>query len=262
MLGPLCASLLSKNMVEDFYNALAPFYHLIYPDWEQSIEKQAEVLDNLIQRFSGTNGKSVLDLACGIGTQSLGLSQLGYEVCASDISSTAVDRATHEAKKRGYNIEFGVCDMRQASTYWNRQFDVVLACDNTLPHLLSDEEIVTALKQCYTCTKPGGISMISIRDYEADMEAGQIKYYPVREENQAHYIIFQVWKVEGMLYETSLYIVEDRRGEEPNTIVLRTQYYRIGLSRFQELMREAGYEEAVLLPEPYFQPIFIGRRGA
>ena len=31
--------------VERFYDELAPFYHLIFPDWEASIRRQAEALE-------------------------------------------------------------------------------------------------------------------------------------------------------------------------------------------------------------------------
>jgi hypothetical protein len=35
----------------DFYDQLAPFYHLIFPDWEASIRRQAAALENIIQGF-------------------------------------------------------------------------------------------------------------------------------------------------------------------------------------------------------------------
>ena len=33
----------------DFYDRLAPFYHLIFPDWEASIARQAAALDAVIR---------------------------------------------------------------------------------------------------------------------------------------------------------------------------------------------------------------------
>ncbi len=72
-----------------FYDELTPLYHVIYQDWDKSIQKQARNLDALIQKHFGTNNFSILDVSCGIGTQSLGLAKLGYQVTASDISSNA-----------------------------------------------------------------------------------------------------------------------------------------------------------------------------
>lgn len=56
-----------------FYDVLSPFYHLIYPDWQASIARQAQALDSIIRSMGGPQRRTVLDAACGIGTQSLGL---------------------------------------------------------------------------------------------------------------------------------------------------------------------------------------------
>src|SRR4029450_3726914 len=52
--------------VERFYDELAPFYHLIFPDWQASIRRQAEALDRVIRERWGDNHLSILDAACGI----------------------------------------------------------------------------------------------------------------------------------------------------------------------------------------------------
>lgn len=64
----------------EFYDTLAPYYHLIYADWEVSIGRQSRALDAIIRSTGGPQPRSVLDASCGIGTQSIGLAQLGYEV--------------------------------------------------------------------------------------------------------------------------------------------------------------------------------------
>jgi hypothetical protein len=37
------------------------------------VERQASILDGIIREYFGGNVKSILDAACGIGTQSIGL---------------------------------------------------------------------------------------------------------------------------------------------------------------------------------------------
>jgi cyclopropane fatty-acyl-phospholipid synthase-like methyltransferase len=91
---------------EDFYDALAPFYHLIYPDWHASSARQAAALDAVIRAELGdADGRTVLDVACGIGTQALGMAALGYAVTASDLSAGAVRRLRGEAAARGLSID-------------------------------------------------------------------------------------------------------------------------------------------------------------
>src|SRR5262245_10019472 len=84
-----CRNVLMRHGVmtpDAFYDQLAPFYHLIYPDWEASMMQQAAAVDSIMQEFWGAETTTILDVACGIGTQALGLAQLGYQVTAADLS--------------------------------------------------------------------------------------------------------------------------------------------------------------------------------
>lgn len=246
-------------MTKDFYNRISPFYHLIFPDWDSSIRRQAAALDEIIKKCWGDTHRSVLDVACGIGTQTLGLAQLGYDLTASDISDVEIERAKIEAYRRGLTIKFSVADMRKAHTYHQKEFDLVIACDNAIPHLLTDEEILTAFQQMYACTRPGGGCLITVRDYDAEQRSGtQVKPFGVRAERQSKYLVFQVWEFEGDIYDLSMYFVEDNGGTDCVTRVMRTKYYAVGTDKLMALMREAGFEGVQRLDESFYQPVIIG----
>src|SRR5690606_21565792 len=111
---------------------------------------QGEQLDALIRRhWSGA--VRVLDVSCGIGTQALGLAGRGYAVRASDLSAGAVARAQQEAARRGVPLSAQVGDMRAAHALHGGGFDVVLSADNAVPHLLTDADILEALRQMRAC---------------------------------------------------------------------------------------------------------------
>src|SRR5262249_13723690 len=156
--------------------------------------------------------------------------ELGFKVTASDISSEAIKRAEQEAIKRGLNIEFSVADMRKINEHHNRRFDLIIACDNSIPHLLTDAEILTAFEQFYECTEQGGGCIISVRDYETEEKTGvQVKPYGIRIENGIRYLIFQVWEFRGLIYDLDMYFVEDRGEVNCKTQVMRTKYYAVGI---------------------------------
>src|SRR4051794_39663710 len=69
-----------------FYDELAADYHLIFADWDASMARQGRALDHQIVDKVGPHRRAVLDCACGIGTQSLALAKLGYEVVGADLS--------------------------------------------------------------------------------------------------------------------------------------------------------------------------------
>lgn len=247
--------------VVDFYDKLSPFYHLIYPDWEQSINRQARNLDAVIRELWGDQVQKVLDAACGVGTQAIGLAQLRYAVTASDLSPVAVARAQAEARERGLSIAFAVADMRELSAYYEFPFDLIIACDNAVPHLLSDAEIGLAFREFHRCTKPGGGCILSVRDYRA-AEIGEMKVVPygIRKEGDRRYVLVQVWEFDGSVYELSLYVVEDRGGSDATVQVLRTQYYAVSTDRLIELMDEAGYTGVRRLDGRFFQPLIVGTK--
>ncbi|HEX5869974.1 MAG TPA: class I SAM-dependent methyltransferase [Longimicrobium sp.] len=247
---------------EDFYDALAPFYHLIFPDWEASVARQAAALDGVIRAEAAAGAeRTVLDVACGIGTQALGMAALGYDVTASDLSPGAVSRLRDEAARRGLAIDAAVADMCDAWDAHGRTFGVVLCADNALPHLLTDGEILDALRGFHRCTAPGGICLVSIRDYESiDLHAARMHPHGVREEGGARWVLFQVWDPRPPLYETSMYVVEDRGEADVRTRVMRATYYALPVPRLMELMEEAGFSDVRRLDEAFYQPLVIARR--
>ena len=79
--------MIGKNeTVAASYDGTAPYYHLVYADWESSISRQAERINSVIRDTWGTAVNIVLDASCGIGTQALGLAELGYTVAARSLS--------------------------------------------------------------------------------------------------------------------------------------------------------------------------------
>lgn len=244
----------------EFYDALAPVYHLIYPDWEASFERQGRALASIIRSAGGEHLRSVLDAACGIGTQSLGLARSGYEVTGSDISPDAVERARREAREHSIQLQTSVADMRFILDHHRRTFDVVIACDNSVPHLLSDEEILGAIEQFFHCTTPGGVCLISVRDYEAmELDGMQLHPYGVSQEGSTRYLLFQVWEGKPPLYETTFYVVEHQEGAEPLARAVRSTYYAVPISRLMDLMERAGFTRVERLDGRFFQPVLIGR---
>jgi SAM-dependent methyltransferase len=247
----------------DFYDKLAPYYHLVYRDWDTAITSQAACLARLIRENWGGRTESVLDASCGIGTQAIGLAGLGFCVTASDISAPAIERARGEALRRDAQISFSICDMRCAHSHHRRLFDLVISCDNSITHLLTEQEIESALQQLFLCTKPGGGCLLSVRNYDAE-ERGQgiIKPYGVRDAGEGRYLVFQVWDFEGERYDLAMYFVEDdQRSDELRTHVFRARYFAISPNRILELMEHAGFTSVKRIDDQYFQPVLIGTRA-
>src|SRR5215203_1928538 len=151
------------DSVRAFYDELAESYHFIFADWQGSMRRQATALDRLIDAQLGSGPHTILDCACGIGTQAIGLALLGHTVHATDVSPNAVARAEREAATRSASLSFGVADMREIASQVDGEFGVVLACDNALPHLLEDEDLCLAVENMFAKLRPGVLLLASLR---------------------------------------------------------------------------------------------------
>ena len=149
---------------QSFYDALAADYHLMFADWDASRRWQGEVLTGLLP---GGEHLRILDAACGMGTQALTLAERGHEVTARDLSPALVVRLEQEAVRLGVECRCAVGDMRESRAEDAGQFDVVLAFDNGLAHLLGEEDLRAAFAAARAALRPGGVYLASLRDYDA-----------------------------------------------------------------------------------------------
>jgi len=156
----------SDRSTEDFYDALADEYHLIFDDWWSSAQWQGQVLAQLLAAEGVAPPASVLDCTCGIGTQALPLAGLGYAMTGIDLSEASIDRAKREAALRNVSIAFSVGDVRELPTQLAGTFDAVISCDNALPHLLNDTDLEAAFSSIRRSLKSGGVFLATIRDYD------------------------------------------------------------------------------------------------
>jgi SAM-dependent methyltransferase len=249
------------NDVRRFYDDLAPLYHLVYENWDASIAHQGGALASLIAERWGADARIVLDAAVGIGTQALGLLMRGFDVIGSDLSLNAVRRATGEAAARGLRLRCLVADFRGLATRSDAA-DVVLIADNSLPHLESEVEILTALRECFRCLRPGGGCLISMRDYGNAPPAGtvEVKPYGQRLWSGRRYDLRQVWTWHGTQYDLSFEITPIDGESTERATILTTRYLAIAPARVAVLMSEAGFDRVERIDGRFFQPLLVGTR--
>jgi len=248
--------------MDNFYDELAPLYHLIYQDWNAGITRQGKQLSDIISA-EWPGSMQVRDVSCGIGTQSIGLALQGYSVAGSDSSPNSVRRAQREAVMRGASIEFSVGDMRHAGQQQGATFDVVISCDNSVPHLLTDADLQAAFAQMRNSLRAGGGCLITVRDYDNEERGRNIlKPYGVRAENGKRYLVFQIWDFAGDLYDLTLFFVEeDMSTLQVKTHVMRSKYYAVSISTLMELMRGAGFGKVRRIDNAFHQPVIVATKS-
>jgi glycine/sarcosine N-methyltransferase len=224
-----------------FYDALADHYHLIFNDWDRAIDRQGQVLSAILAAHDAGAPLKILDCACGIGTQSIALARLGHRVTGSDISPAAADRARKEAGQRSHEIDFYVSDMTSLLQIPAKDFDVVVALDNAIPHLHA-EQIPRAAEAIKSVLKPGGLFMASIRDYDRIiLEKPTIQPPAFYSDNGGRRIVHQVWDwIDRDRYVLHLYItLHTEAGWKSHHFV--SEYHCLLREQLSSILREAGF---------------------
>jgi len=252
---------------KQFYDDLASYYHLIFENWDVSMTRQGDALVGLIRAELAQSEPAdvrILDVSCGIGTQTLPLAARGFEVVARDLSPAAVARLQQEAQARGLIIDAAVADMRHVAATVLGSFDVVLAFDNSVPHLLTDDDLGSAFREFLRVLRPGGVFLCSVRDYDK-VQRGEptVHYYGIRERHGERFQLRQEWSWDDPMHYRATFIVDK---ETPNGLVTElcstSQFYAVSTVRLLDLMREAGFKDCRRIDETLYQPILTGSTPA
>jgi SAM-dependent methyltransferase len=251
----------------DFYDQLADDYHLIYPDWSQSASRQGGALDGLVRRRFGASeaseaGLDILDCSCGIGTQTIGLAERGHRVVASDLSPVAATRAGEEGRRRGLTVPTAAADMR-ALPFADGSFDVVLSADNSLAHLLSEDDVRRAVGDMRRVMRDAGLLVLTAKDYGDSRQTRRQSTVPsVSETADGRVVTFQLWRWhEGGVYDFDhIQLVPD--GETWQVRVRRATSRAWTFDELGGLVGECGFEDVTwhsVDEVGFFQPVLTAR---
>jgi SAM-dependent methyltransferase len=250
--------------VRNCYDQLAANYHLVYADWNASIVRQAAAIDVILNREFNCKSLRILDCACGIGTQAIGLAEKGYKVAGCDLSLAAIERARSESAARGLHPSFFVADMLDLTSVPEQEFDCVMCLDNALPHLQTEKELAQAAKQIRSKLRTGGMLMTSIRDYDGDLagERPVVKGPLFYTDAAGRRIVHQVWDwIDDRRYTFHLYITREIAGRWESHHY--TSVYRAVLrDELTSIVEAAGFASSNWMrpsDSGFYQPLLVAK---
>ncbi|MBQ4487871.1 MAG: class I SAM-dependent methyltransferase [Ruminobacter sp.] len=250
------------NITQNFYDNMATQYDKLFQDWQSTTREQAVILDKMFSECGFDRDAQILDCACGIGTQAIGLASLGYQVTASDISDGELAEAKERAEKNAVQIRFEHADFCALSDTFQVQFDIVIAMDNALPHMLSSDALEKAISSIAAQTRPGGIIVASIRDYDSIL-AEKPSYSPpyIHKTEKGQRVSFQTWGWKDENYRLTQYIIDDE--ESLRISKFECEYRATRREEFTRLFLANGcYDVVWKFPEEtgFYQPIVVAKK--
>lgn len=250
------------NITQTFYDSMATHYDKLFQDWQATTREQAVILDRLIREQGMDTNASLLDCACGIGTQAIGLAGLGYEVTASDLSAGELAEARKRAAQNNVSIRFKRADFCALSETFPKRFEVIICMDNALPHMLTHSDLEAALRSIVGQLAPGGLFIASIRDYDALLQT-KPPYSPpyIHHTGKGQRVSFQTWAWQEETYRLTQYIIEDE--ESLSISKFDCEYRATRRQEITELLHAQGctrVEWRYPAETGFYQPIVLAVR--
>jgi SAM-dependent methyltransferase len=136
------------------WEAWAP-HHFASPGYDiPSFKAGRETLDPIsLAGVGDVRGKTLLHLQCHFGLDTMSWARHGATVTGVDFSATAIAKAREIAADLGLPADFVCCNVYDAPTHLDRQFDVVFTSVGALGWL---PELEGWARVVATCLKPGG----------------------------------------------------------------------------------------------------------
>lgn len=226
-------------MTKEPYDPVAAYYDLLI-SWKARLKRERAFFTRV---FKEHNVCRVLDTACGTGKHAIAFHDWGCDVIGTDSSPDMIRKSRENAGDRPIEfIEAGFTELRKV----NGLFDAVTCLGNSLPHVLTDDELDSSLKSMYDALLPGGVVIIQNNNY--DLIVGkQERFMPLaaRKAEGREYLFERFFDFHGDILTFNLVImVKEGDGWQMhvNPIPQRALTSDLLVSR----LREAGFEHIKL----------------
>lgn len=202
--------------------------------------KMAELLPDILGEFS-LHPEEVLDLACGEGTFSLRMAELGYKVTGIDLSEEMLNIARESAGGVGEEVKFIKEDMREIS--FSREFDLVTCWFDSMNYLKEEREWRQVFANVHKSLRKGGVFIFDMNTlYGLSVEWQEDPCYVAQDKED----VFEVHRT-GYDREKDLAILKitgfvKRRGEWKK-FEERHKEKAYPLQRIETIFREEGFEK-------------------
>lgn len=165
----------------------------------------------------------------------------------------------------GAEVSFGVADFRDLGDV-SGEFDAVISCDNALPHLLDDSDLLKALGSMRSKLRSGGLLLISTRDFDkalVDRPSGPV-VQAVAGPPRRLIVRLHEWDApDSSLYTVRFLVLTDDTETGWTLAEHSTRYRAIPSEALADAARQAGLSQPTWISATdtgYHQPVMLSER--
>lgn len=224
-----------KNQIP-LYDVFGKSYDLMI-DWESRLKREGPFFKELFDRYSV---QSVLDAACGTGQHAKLLAEWGLSVTGADPSSEMIRISRGLAGDKAQFVQAGFGEFASSNL---GPFDAVICLGNSLPHLLTFEEILSALEDMRKVLKPEGLLILHNNNYDRILARNE-RFMPVAsaEQDGISYLFFRFFDLgsEILNFNIATFACVDGKWEMR---VDSTRHHALCAAELSSELKQSGFNE-------------------
>jgi len=218
-----------------FYNSASAYYDKMI-DFDSALQKRKILLSNFIDEKI----KSVADVGCGTGVDSISLSQLGLNVTAFDPSSEMINTARTNSEKNNCKIDFHTFGANEIpKTYYNK-FDLVVSLGNTLANI-PFTKIEKSVAKLFKLLKNEGRVLIQILNYEKILKEKE-RIVNITKKDDEYFIRFYDFEKKDLTFNILKFNADQTSRKE----LISTKIFPYKAKELKKVFKVAGFKKIEL----------------
>jgi len=219
----------------NFYNSASVYYDKMI-DFDSALQKRKILLSNFVDEKI----KSVADVGCGTGVDSISLSQLRLNVTSFDPSAEMINTARTNSDKHNCKIDFHTFGANEIpKTYYNK-FDLVVSLGNTLANI-PFTKIEKSVAKLFKLLKKDGRVLIQILNYEKILSEDE-RIVNITKKDDEYFIRFYDFGKKDLTFNI-LRFNSDHTSEKE---LISTKIFPYTAKELKKIFKETGFNKVEL----------------
>ncbi|MFC1724869.1 class I SAM-dependent methyltransferase [candidate division KSB1 bacterium] len=233
-------------MPDEFYNKLGDDYELM-TDPEKRMQNEKPFFEELIKKYGI---KTAVDIGCGTGHHVKMFSQDGIFTYGIDPSSGLLETARKNLKGLEKYFKLVQSDFEDLNRIVKKPVTAVFCIGNTLPNLLSEERLISAISKSFDILENKGVFVIQVVNYSKILKKKE-RILKINRKNNVLFIRFYDF-LETYLRFNILRIIEE--GETIQNSLISTYLYPWEKDKIVELLEKAGFSKITAARDYHLNP--------
>ncbi len=215
---------------KEFFNDVSQFYDEMI-NFNQTLERKT----NNLEIFISPNIKTVADIGCGSGIDSIAFATLGMDVSGFDSSKMMVKKAEENSKRANKKINFYNYTAQNIPTSFNSQFDFICSLGNTVANI-PPEDIPDTIKRFAELLNKNGKLLFHILNYEKIISVNE-RIVNINKGKSEYLVRFYDFEKDFINFNILKFDINNPKQRE----LISTKVYPHSLEMFLNLLEENNF---------------------